>query len=68
MNKYRYPDESTFPSMLTFKAEDADNNERDVTYVRADAWVSITGRFVDIMTGDFKGAPKLNFGREQEHE
>lgn len=68
MNKYKYPDESTFPSMLTFKAVDADDNERDVTYVRADEQVNITGRFVDFMTGDFKGAPKLDFTKEKDHE
>ena len=68
MNNYKYPDESTFPSMLTFKAVDADDNERDVTYIRADEWVSITGRFVDIMTGGFKGVPKLDFAKENEHE
>ena len=67
MNKdLRYPLYSSFPQMLTFKAEDADGNERDVVYFNANTCMSIIGRVGELMSLAEK--PKLDFGERKDGE
>ena len=60
--KRKYPYEYSFPTELTFKADDGDGNIRDVKYIRADAHICIRGT-LERLEGCYTKEPQLDFGK-----
>ena len=53
---YKY----SFPTVLTFKATDGDNNVVDVMYIKAETHIALHGTFENLV-GCFEDKPQVDF-------